>query len=1333
MSTDSDRGNSQGGLPPDSSTAGKNDLSDAPDLRSLNNSWLGIEIFVKANHPELLRGLDQWLQLDLISPGQVKKLCRNHLSCNLPETLEVVESIPQEIKSSVETDSKVLVETTKSPSIFSTILQSFLDELSIRWLLFVGIFLVIISSGVLAATQWQNFPALGQYLVLLIYTVGFWSLGYWTSKQSGLKLTSKTLNKISLLLIPINFWAINYLSLGKNLLEWLIIIIAIVSLSVSTLISFKLKKNKAICLLFLGLSYLHLGWNIPWFSLAAIYAGIAIIIIFNQRLLPFLKKDAAFDLLFILATWSLLLVRVLITEVDQTANYCLAIALLAWLLATVYLKPVTQDNLDVNQQDVTEITRHFFSQVFYAVGMILLIVAWSVSVVSGITESSLWFWQTTGISLLIINLFYQRLICYWRKVDLTAIFLLGLQTLYLTKELIPDGLRLQAIDLSIAITNTEYFPESLLGVTLFPYVILFIWVATWLYQRQKTRLAIHAEYLTLFLGITLTCLSIPNPTWRSLNLLLSTLTLIWVAQLRQPIRGSLVYLAHLLGLVTVINGVNFVAPNLNQPFWGIIFTLLATTEWTIYLRLSNKPKIKFSFWFRQSCWYFGLLLSAISYVSFLNHLKTSGWALIWLIIPVMLTLIAKSSRSLRQRRLSTTLSCLALVGVQLITFTRLETRIIALTVAVALMFINAFNLRRTLVTALHLGFVIGLIASLFYSFISPNFANIHYWLLLGGVITLGLYQLRIYLLKISNTPKFDYVSQRQAHGILGVGVETKNFKLINKYLNAVDYWAIAIIIWETLIISMGNFAIRDFQSNFPSLITLGILGAAIFWRYRQQPNNYVVYILVWLGELLTVGLLGLFNSNGLIIATANIFLGLITLRIVAKLNQTNSAWARLNLAFVPLTYAVCGIIWRLAYFNIYTGLLILGVAFILLNTKLQNNRLQTLLNYGGVASISLGIYELVTYQILYLEVSVADSLTILAFVAAAIAFCYRLSAYLIASTPSNQRQIFNLTLNRVVLVAHIHWAISSMLKIIGAGIAIENTTPRLTLLSIATSFCLAGYAVIQGRENQNNQHQDWWVYVGLVELAATLVYSRLIISRLSLFDPWRVIFTCAVALLIYQIPWQNFGWRATPWRHTALIIPALMALVTAEDISAFSLVITALFYLRIAYAQTQIRWSYISLGFINWLIIKFVWLNQGNFMVIAAMISCSILYVAQIDPYYQFRRQPRHYLRLLGSSILCIAALLYQPLITPGIISFSLIFLGLGLKIRAFLFAGTITLILTAINQLIILVLTYSFLKWVVGLLAGISSIAIAARFEGQRDRAFNQLNNYRSRLQNWH
>jgi hypothetical protein len=39
-----------------------------------------------------------------------------------------------------------------NPNILVRLWQGLLDELSIRWLLFLGIFLIIISSGVLAAS-----------------------------------------------------------------------------------------------------------------------------------------------------------------------------------------------------------------------------------------------------------------------------------------------------------------------------------------------------------------------------------------------------------------------------------------------------------------------------------------------------------------------------------------------------------------------------------------------------------------------------------------------------------------------------------------------------------------------------------------------------------------------------------------------------------------------------------------------------------------------------------------------------------------------------------------------------------------------------------------------------------------------------------------------------------------------------------------------------------------------------------------------------------------------------------------------------------------------------
>jgi hypothetical protein len=1346
------------------------------------DSWLSLEVYIKANQPELLTGLDQWLQLNLISEAQVKKLCRNHLSCSLP--IREIVALAPEITSQtiVATEQTVVVADVPTPNILARLWQGLLDELSIRWLLFLGIFLVIISSGVLAASQWHNFPHFGQYLILLIYTLGFWGISFWSSKQESLRLTSQTLNGITTLLVPINFWAISQFSLGKNIGEVILIVMATITLTSTIYLASRLKthsNHRLILPLFLILSYFHLGWHFSLVPLIAVYVGIIAISCLYYRLALLQFQYSLINFLFLLAAWSLLLARGLSNSFTTNyfpqysfaitpVAYAYAIALLGWLLATIDLTRARQIKLEESAEHTTEL---IVSKVWQFISIFILFFAWIVSVIGGIWLTPLFFWQTFGINVLAIHLFSQRLTLTWRKRDLTAIFFLGLQTLYLSKELIPVSFRTQALDLAVNISKTEYLPESVLGVTLFPYVILFVFVATWLYRRQKLNLAIYAEYLTLLLGIALTCLSFSNPIWRSLNLFLSTLTLGYVSWIRQPARISLIYATHLLGLVTVVNIITVNFPNLSQSIWGSILVLLMTVEWYIYLRQVKQPRSRWRSSFlsllKQSCWYFGLLLAASSYVCFLASIQanvtpnTWRWGLIWLITPGSLTLIAKYTRKLQQRRLVTYLSCLALIIAQLLIYGRWETRLLGLAVAVGLMFFNAYHLRRTIITVIHLGFCLGLIANLFSLVVSG-----WNWLVVGAVAILGLYQSRQYLQQINDTPKFDYISQRTAHGILGVGIEAKNYKLIGKYILATDYWAIALITVEIIGLSLIYSRITEVNADIQYLLSIILITTAIIWRYRQQPNNLVLYTLVWLGELLGIGVTFFLGGNGLTGAITNIVMGFLALGLVRWLTLKTSAWAELNLTHLPLIYAGLGILWRLSYFNASTGWLTLGAALILINTQQNNHQLvrtnahsplqaimyyafnlnwYQLTSYLGFAGITFGIYEIVIYQMQQSSgESFADGLTILALVAAAIAFCYRLGVWWYRQR--QQTTFWHLSLTQVTLIAHLHWAISSILKIIAAGIAIESATPRLTYISIATSFCLGAYALIQGRdrhpETTSNKVNDWWVYVGLVEITATLVYSRLIISRLSLFDPWRIIFTCAVALAIYQIPWQNLGWRVTPWQHTALIMPALMALVTAEDISYFSLLVTAIFYLRIAYVQQNLRWSYISLGFINWATIRWVWQYNTEFIWLAGIISLSILYIAQVDPYLKSHRQPRHYVRLLGSSILCITALFYQDLgIIPGVISFGLIFIGLGLKIRAFLFAGTITLILTAIYQLIILVVINSFFKWIIGLLAGICSIIIAAKFEqkrdytsrvGLRDRLNNQLQNYASQLEHW-
>ncbi|NJL51702.1 MAG: hypothetical protein HC930_04835 [Hydrococcus sp. SU_1_0] len=135
----------------------------------------------------------------------------------------------------------------------------------------------------------------------------------------------------------------SHLGLGRFPLEWGIIFLAVSSLSLTSYVSWLGRKGLFwLRVLFWGLSYLQLGWDIPisHFPFFAIYGGIGIIALTHHQLLLPRRKYPLVDLLFVLAAWSLLLARVLITAGYSLADYSLAIAIGAWLISTIYL---TQD------------------------------------------------------------------------------------------------------------------------------------------------------------------------------------------------------------------------------------------------------------------------------------------------------------------------------------------------------------------------------------------------------------------------------------------------------------------------------------------------------------------------------------------------------------------------------------------------------------------------------------------------------------------------------------------------------------------------------------------------------------------------------------------------------------------------------------------------------------------------------------------------------------------------------------------------------------------------------------------------------------------------------
>ncbi len=214
------------------------------------------------------------------------------------------------------------------------------------------------------------------------------------------------------------------------------------------------------------------------------------------------------------------------------------------------------------------------------------------------------------------------------------------------------------------------------------------------YRAQKRELGQFGDFLALMLGSVLTTIALVNPTLRSLNLLFSTITLAVVTKRRFEIEEErqressvLLYLTHILGVLTLFSIIHWLLPNLGREIWASILLVVMVVEWGF--SLSNR------IW-RRSAWHIGLALALVSFSLLWVNAETSWfgvvrsyhhWGIIWLITPLTLTGIA--SRTTTQRRtISSSLSVLALGVAQLLTLQLPGTRLIGLAVATVLMFAN---------------------------------------------------------------------------------------------------------------------------------------------------------------------------------------------------------------------------------------------------------------------------------------------------------------------------------------------------------------------------------------------------------------------------------------------------------------------------------------------------------------------------------------------------------------------------------------------------------------------------------------------------------------------
>lgn len=1249
-----------------------------------------IRILIQADssNPRLLEGLEVWLNLGLLSDAQVRQIGELYLSDPLPK--KTVNSGNNQRVLAEKITPKLVVSTSPQPAFqlpnFATnLVESLKAELSVRWLLFLGLFLVIISSGVLAASQWEKFPATGQYLILFAYTFAFWGASLWGSQQSRFPVTSEALKLVTLLLIPLNFWAMDGLKLWSDSLGLLTIAIAALALTILTLTLYRNQGQFQRRSLFnhLGLSYLNWGWQIPGFPVIAIYLGIMI-------------------------TVFLTIVNPPPTSSTSSPRIDFKIVVI-YLLTLLFGRAIFVVNVDISQLGLAlGIFAGFLyissSLILHRSSYFILLFGWLVTVY-------IQPWQAFLVSGIGIGIFSHHLLKYWRERDLAAIFGFGLSMVALVGRLIPPELRKTAINVGVEISSSQDSPWALLSLTWFPYLIFMVVITDWIYHRPQRKVAHFGDFLSLLFATFLTCLSLSNPALRSLNLLASTITLAVVISRRQPLKPIVVLATHILGLVTFANLVYWQFPNLALDDWAIILLILMVGEFLLFTVNSPGANI-----IRKDALDLGILLSGISYILFLTNFEFStphSSIMAWLITPLGLTYVATQTRESQQKK-AVIISIIACGLVQVLNLFNPQINLWSLGLTTVFMVVNT-QIIKTLFSSV---FTVGLgLAFLFLSV--KDLVTVEGWLIFLSLTIAGLWVLRFML--------FRY------------GVTESN--IVRLYQRAFDGWAITLLGFELSIITLNSFGVLLYKipRDFTLISTLIILIAALSFRGFDLANPrkiaksgfspWILYSLAWAIELLIIERLISSNQSLVSFAVANIILGLTT-QLFGDWWQRHYQIEKLPNPWqiIPIIYGILAIIFRVQTSANWTGLISLAFALILIGIGRRNIEAKPLV-YLGLMGISVSTYEILLYQINAQPLT--EQWIAFATLGTSLMYGYRiLSPWLIAYLQIPEPEI--------TIIAHLHWFISSILL----GLVISSPINSQLLLTIGTSLLLIRYALFQGRYNSYLYTAETWVYVGLIQTTGLVIYLQNLLDISNFLIPWSGSLVSILSYFFYILPWNIWGWPVRPWKRAAIILPVITVISShfilqpEQQLTWYlSAIFGSLFYIILAKFTQNIRLTYLSLTLISFTFYN--WLGSTDDIFIFTLpISCSLLYFSQVEPSLKLEqnRDLRHGLRVLGTGILCGTSLgnFQGTGILAGILSLATIFVGLGLKIRAFLYIGTAIFLINIVNQLIILNSIYSFIKWIIVFILGVILIWIAANFETRREQLITLWNNWVAELQTW-
>jgi len=933
----------------------------------------------------------------------------------------------------------------------------------------------------------------------------------------------------------------------------------------------------------------------------------------------------------------------------------------------------------------------------HAIGIALMLVGWLA------TASVIPPWQAISIGGLAASLFWQRLQQHWRQKDLLVLLSIGLVSFGLAWWCFPWSWRLTLMK---AMQNGGIPPAdvALAGLWLFLYLWLALAFARYLRQREQPQLVKITEQFSLIVGLAVSVVAIWHPLVRSLYFSFGFATLVATLFKRRQIPPLLAYLTQIAGIAALLSWISWFFPNLEQLQLAFLLLALAIALWSFCAFAS--PNL-----WQKSSWHLGLGLAAWSYGLLLEHATMKfdavHWGLYWLLIPTALILLSFRP-NFAQPRLTAGLGIVAVLAAQTLTVWRVQPFLVSLGVGTILLVLASQKLHKFSVARLAVGF--GLIFS--------------------GIASQQLFR-----------ANFDFFLWA-AIALIGLAVlrdiaRAQRPLLAQTYAIAFENWGAVLATITLCIMSIAvvfnGFGWINTEASLPGitraalLITL-VIGFLYVWR---RPSNLGFYGLAWAFELFLAAQALQIPEQFTFLAAANVVVGLVAQQVgdrtVRRMNPDSTAEATFPFSswhIIPILFAGLGCEIAHREFTATTGLYTLATGLTIVGVGRRKAAFKPL-TFLGLLTISGGAFELLMHWLSQFEGGqIGDGFAVLTWLAGAIAIVYLLfNRWLSARLRLEQSQLD--------WVAHLHWFAGSGLSLFALSSGFSSTG---TWLWIGAVVVLAAYAAWQGRT------QPIWVYLGFAQLglASHVLVGQVLES--SVLAPWGGAIAALAALGVYNLPWRRWGWSSQAWKISSVFLPGAIVLLTYANVNIPSLLLAAAVYAWFARTANQIRLSYVSVLLADWAFLKFFaeWkLTEPIWFV--ALVTASLLFVAQVDPVFQpiERKEQRHWLRCLAIALFCLTAL-YQSdgrlwygflVILLGI---GLVLAGLMLRIRAFLYVGTLTFVLKLLRQLWLYINDNSLLLWALGIVVGLLLIWIAATFEARRSQAIAVLRHWASELEIW-